>query len=141
MGLGAMPFILLDREELVGGDGNELVVYSSYGAKVRSLDPATCGDTTSAMIQGNIYDSLYGYDYLRRPVQAVPVLAEDMPEKSDDGLIYTIKIRKGIYYAPNECFGISPDGKAKTREVTADDFVLAFKRIADYHINTQLAFA
>lgn len=141
MGLGAMPFILLDREELVGGDGNELVVYSSYGAKVRSLDPATCGDTTSAMIQGNIYDSLYGYDYLRRPVQAVPVLAEDMPEKSDDGLIYTIKIRKGIYYAPNECFGISPDGKAKTHEVTADDFVLAFKRIADYHINTQLAFA
>lgn len=140
-GLSAAPFILLDEENFAGGDDGKVVVYSTYAAKVDSLDPATCGDTTSAMIQGNIYDGLYGYDYLLRPSTVEPVLADGMPHRSPDRLVYTIKLKKGVRYAPNKCFGVGPDGRPLTREVVAEDFVLAFKRIADYHITTRLTLA
>ncbi|MBI5725504.1 MAG: hypothetical protein HZA50_16220, partial [Planctomycetes bacterium] len=66
----------------------ENVSYSTFGAKIRSLDPATCGDTMSAGFQGNIFEGLYGYDYLARPSKVVPLLAQDMPEISKDGLTY-----------------------------------------------------
>jgi len=136
--LAAAPFVMLRREDtssLVG----KVVSYDTYGSKVKSIDPATCGDTTSASVQGNIYESLYGYHYLKRPVEVVPVLADGMPEVSQDKLSYTIRIKKGVKYHRNPCFGTQADGTPRTRTVKAEDFVLAFKRIADYHIKTTLA--
>ena len=143
--LSLSPFVLLPRptefkRQGVGGAG-QIVSYSTYGAKIRSLDPATCGDTMSAAVQGNIYEGLYGYHYLLRPIKVIPLLAEDMPEVSADGLTYTIRLRKGLKYSRNECFGRNSDGTLKTRTVRAEDFVLGFKRIADYHINTPQALA
>jgi len=138
--LAASPFLLLPKEntaELAG----KVVAYSTYGAKVKSIDPATCGDTMSAGIQGNIYEGLYGYDFLRRPVELTPLLAEAMPEVSEDLKTYTIRVRKGIYYHRNPCFGLDAGGNPRTRTVRAEDFVLAIKRISDYHIQTQLALA
>ncbi len=136
-------FYLRDKAQAAQwGDPSQGVVnYSSYGAKVRSLDPATCGDTISAMFQGNIYEGLYEYHFLKRPVEVVPLLAEDMPQISDDLLTYTIKIKKGVKYCRNACFGTNEDGTLRTREVTAHDFVLAFKRIADAHLVTPMALA
>jgi len=140
LGLSLAPFFLLHNEDTSILKG-KIVAYSTYGAKVRSLDPATCGDTMSAAVQGNVYESLYGYHYLQRPVTLIPVLAEGMPEVSADGLTYTLKIRQGVKYCRNECFGRGEDGAPKTRELVAGDFVLAFKRIIDYHITTTMAFA
>lgn len=122
------------------GEDAGVISYVSYVAKIRSLDPATAGDTTSASLQGNIYESLYAYHYLKRPVEVIPQLADAMPELSTDQKTYTIKIRKGVKYCPNPCFGTA-EGKPKTREVTAHDFVLAFKRIADPHIVTPMSLA
>jgi len=140
VGLALLPMTYLQGEgedEYVG----KVVNYTTYGATVKSLDPATCGDVTSAVIQGNIYEGLYWYHYLKRPLEIVPQLADGMPEISDDGLTYTIKIKRGVKYSRNPCFGKNPDGTYKTRTVRAADFVLAFKRVADYHINTGLAWA
>lgn len=131
---------------------NPVVSYDSYGSAIRSIDPTTCGDTTSSGIQGNIYEGLYTYHYLLRPLQVVPLLAEAMPEISEDRLTYTIRLKKGVKYHRNPCFGIArraedrTDGGSepiyKTREVKAEDFVLAFKRTADYHnTNTSLSWA
>ncbi len=134
------PYLLL-RGEQSGRQSGKVVSYDVYGAKVKSIDPATCGDTTSASIQGNIYEGLYTYHFLKRPVEVVPQLAEEMPRISPDGRTYTIKIKKGVNYSRNACFGTEADGRPKTREVRAADFVLAFKRVADFHVTTQLSLA
>ncbi len=121
--------------------GDKVVLHSSYPAKIKSIDPATCGDTTSAAMQGRVYEGLYAYHYLKRPVELVPELAASMPEISEDGTVYTIPIKPDIRYAPNPCFGLDADGKPKTRTVRAEDFVLQFKRIADFHIQVPLAWS
>lgn len=117
----------------------KVVLYTAYPAKAKSLDMATCGDTVSATLQGQVYEPLYAYHYLKRPVELIPSLAEAMPVVSPDGLIYTIPIRKGVRYAPNACFGRNPDGSPATRAVRAADFVLSFQRAADFHIPTPMA--
>lgn len=117
--------------------------WNTYASAVKSIDPATAGDVTSASIQANFYESLFTYHYLKRPLEVIPQLAAGMPEVSDDGLTYTIRLLPGVKYHRNACFG--PDlvtGHTwSTRTVRAEDFVLAFKRVADYHINTGLAWA
>lgn len=140
--LVASPFALL-KDEALDRFAGKVIAYNIYGSKVNSIDPATCGDTTSSGIQGNIYEGLYTYHYLKRPLEVIPLLAGSLPEISDDGLTYTIKIKKGVKYHRNPCFGREESGphKYRTRTVTAEDFVLSFKRIADYHITTKLSLA
>ncbi|MDD5135234.1 MAG: ABC transporter substrate-binding protein, partial [Phycisphaerae bacterium] len=102
------------------------VLYSAYSAKVRGLDPGDIGDTTSSAVAGQIFECLYQYHYLKRPYELIPSLAENMPSVSDDGLVYTIKIKKGVYFTDDACFE-----NGKGRELVADDFIFAWKRIAD----------
>ncbi|MCD4824542.1 MAG: hypothetical protein K8S55_08035 [Phycisphaerae bacterium] len=122
---------------------NPVVLYDSYGSAVRSIDPTTCGDTTSAGIQGGVFEGLYAYSYLERdegrPI-IIPGLAAEMPQISKDRLTYTFKIKKGVKYQRNLCFGKWNDEVCKTRTVKAEDFVQAFKRIADAH-NTDATLA
>lgn len=110
-----------------------VVRFGSYGSTVRSIDATTCNDPTSAWIQGHFYEGLYTYHYLKRPLEIVPLLAADLPEVSADGLTYTIRLRPGVRYARNRCFGPDTYGRWATRTVTAEDFVNAFKRAADDH--------
>lgn len=119
----------------------KIVSYSVYGSAVRSLDPATCGDTTSHLFQAEVYEGLYCYHFLKRPVEVVGQLAAAMPDISDDALTYRVRIKPGVKFQRNPCFGTDEAGRHKTRTVTAGDFVLAYKRVADYHVNTGLAWA
>jgi ABC-type transport system substrate-binding protein len=140
--LVSLPLFVLRKAGSQTRDGG--TVYEAvYNADVKSLDPATCGDVTSSTIQANFYEGLYTYHYLKRPVEVVEQLADGMPRVSADGLTYTITLKKGILYHRNPCFGKDPSGVHAwgTRTVTAQDFVLSFKRVADYHINTGLAWA
>jgi len=109
-----------------GNEPNEIVLYTALSAKVRGLDPGDIGDVTSSLVASQIFECLYQYHYLKRPYELIPQLAEDMPIVSKDRLTYTIKIRKGVYFADDVCF----EG-GKGRELKADDFVFAWKRIAD----------
>jgi oligopeptide transport system substrate-binding protein len=140
--LVAMPLFVLRTSEPPREHGR-VVFNSIYNSDVKSLDPATCGDVTSSTYQANFYEGLYTYHYLKRPVEVVPQLAESLPGVSADGLTYTIKLKKGVRYHRNPCFGRDPTGvhQWNTRTVTAQDFVLSLKRVADYHINTGLAWA
>lgn len=140
--LVASPMFFLEGRKTDQYKG-KIVRFDVYGAAVRSVDPATCGDTTSAGIQGNIYEGLYTYHFLKRPAHSavIPQLAAEAPTISADGLSYTIRLKGGVKYHRNPCFGKNAEGTFKTRTVTAEDFVLAFKRVADYHINTGLAWA
>ena len=63
------------------------------------------------------------------------------PRVSDNGLTYTIRIKPGVSVPPQSLFRERPTGRARVEHpgaYSAADFVLAFKRIADYHINTGL---
>ena len=105
---------------------SQSTLYSIYGAKVRGLDPGDIGDTTSSMVASQIFECLYQYHYLKRPYEVIPALAEDMPQRSEDGLTYTIRIKKGVYFADDACFE-----NGRGRELKAGDFIYAWKRIAD----------
>ncbi len=94
--------------------------------KVKTLDPADIGDVFSDAVGSEFFELLYGYHYLKRPYEIVPVLAQDMPAISEDGLTYTIKIKKGVLFADDRCFK-----NGKGRELDAGDFVFAWKRLAD----------
>jgi oligopeptide transport system substrate-binding protein len=140
--LCVFPLFLLQEHE--GRSGTSGTVHNLlYSSDVKSLDPATCGDDMSSTIQANMFENLYGYHYLKRPLEVVALLADSMPRVSKDGLTYTIKIKPNVLFHRNPCFGKDPSGKHRwnTRAVTAKDFVFALKRVADYHINTGLSWA
>lgn len=103
----------------------ESIIYSQT-SRIRGLDPASAGEVSSSLAIARVYEGLLEYDYLTRPYKVKPLLAESMPEISGDGLTYTFKIRKGIYFHDNPCF---PEGKG--RELMADDFIYSIKRVAD----------
>jgi peptide/nickel transport system substrate-binding protein len=62
-----------------------------------SLDPSYQYDTASYEIIFNVYEGLIFYNR-ESYEEFVPVLAEEMPEMSEDGLTYTFKIREGIKF-------------------------------------------
>lgn len=95
-------------------------------ANVKGLDPMHANDMYSSMVIQNIFEGLLEYHYLKRPYELQPALAESMPTVSADGLTYTFKIRKGVMFHDNPAF---PDEKG--REVTAEDFIYSWKRLAD----------
>ncbi len=105
---------------------NEMVLYVVMTSKIAGFDVSDIGDYPSARVVGQIFECLYQYHYLKRPYKLIPQLAEDMPQVSKDGLTYTVKIKKGIYFADDKCF---PNGKG--RELKAADFIFAWKRIAN----------
>jgi ABC-type transport system substrate-binding protein len=89
------------------------------------FDPPQLSDLYSRIVTANIFEALYGYDYLARPVKIVPGLAEAMPEMSADFRTYTIKLKRGVYFSDDPAFG------GKKRELTANDVVYTFKRFYD----------
>ena len=139
--LVASPMFLLPwgRDDADGGNA----VSDVYSSPIKSIDPATCGDTASSQFQAFMYEGLYHYHYLKRPAGANVIcqLAAEMPVVSNGGRTYRIKLRPGVKYHRNPCFGRTGGGEPATRTVRADDFILAFKRIADYYVNTGLAWA
>ena len=103
----------------------------SVTSRFRGYDPAFAGDQATIRAVGKVYEGLYEYDYWTRPYRVVPLLADGMPEVSEDGLVWKIRIRRGIYFADDPCF----EG-GKGREVTAEDFVYSLKRIADAKVGS-----
>jgi ABC-type transport system substrate-binding protein len=95
-------------------------------ANVKGLDPIRANDLYSSMVIANIFEGLLQYDYLKRPFTLEPALADGMPVASADGLTHTFKIKKGVHFQDNPAF---KDGKG--REITANDFIYSFRRLAD----------
>lgn len=117
-----------------GAEPNEMVLHVALGAKIESLDPLSMRSVNSAIVAGQIFETLYQYHFLKRPYELIPLLAENMPQISEDILTYTIKIKKQVYFHDDNCF---PGGKpavrlaGKPRQLKAQDFVFSLKRIAD----------
>ena len=89
------------------------------------FDPAQISDLYSATMSGNIFDALYAYEFLARPVRIRPNTAVALPEASADFKTFTIHVRPGIYFADDPAFN------GKKRELTAADYVYSIKRHFD----------
>ena len=90
-----------------------------------TFDPQALYDNYSAQVIDAIFDPLYTYDYFARPVKLVPRTAAALPEITDGGRTYTLRVRPGIYFADDPAF------KGRKRELTAADYVYSIQRIFD----------
>jgi ABC-type transport system substrate-binding protein len=98
------------------------------------FDPARVSDTYSATVNEAIFERLLTYDYLARPAKLVPMVAEAMPEVTENGKVYTFRIRKGIHFTPDPAF------KGVKRELVAQDFIYSFMRFIDPKNRSPYAF-
>jgi ABC-type transport system substrate-binding protein len=89
------------------------------------FDPAQISDLYSSTLTANMFDALYEYEFLARPVRLRPNTATEMPEASADFKTFTIRVRPGIYFADDPAF------KGQRRELTAADYVYSIKRHFD----------
>ena len=89
------------------------------------FDPPQLSDLYSRTITAHIFEALYHYDHLARPVKLKPLTAAAMPEVSEDFRTWTIRIKPGIFFADDPAF------KGRKRELVAQDYVYSYKRFAD----------
>src|SRR5690348_11604307 len=101
------------------------VLHDYFPVAETNFDPAATSDLYSNSIIEEILEPPLTYDWLARPAKLKPLTAEALPEVTDGGRTYTVKIRKGIYFADDPAFN------GRRRELTAKDYEFAFKRLID----------
>jgi ABC-type transport system substrate-binding protein len=106
-------------------DAPKKVLRYSFRIAESNFDPAQISDIYSRAITAHIFEAFYEFDPLARPAKVRPLTAVGMPEHSADFKIWTVKIKPGIYFANDPAF------KGVKRELTAADYVYAYKRFAD----------
>ena len=89
------------------------------------FDPAQISDLYSSTLVANMFDALYQYEFLARPVRLRPNTAAALPETSADFTTFTVHIKPGIFFADDPAFG------GKKRELVAEDYVYSIKRHFD----------
>src|SRR5262249_23575819 len=90
-----------------------------------ALDPQQYTDDPSFQVLMAIFEPLYEWDYLAATPKLAPLTAEALPEITDGGRTWTIRMKRGILFADDPAF------KGKPRELTADADVYSSKRWID----------
>jgi peptide/nickel transport system substrate-binding protein len=100
-------------------DASTLVIAdtTSGGGYWLSLDPGWFFEINPTAAMRAIYDGLYHLPDAANPTDVQPLLAEGMPEFSEDGLTATIKVRQGITF------------HGTGTEMTAKDWVFSWNRL------------
>src|ERR1700752_477888 len=88
--LGAFALLAVAAGRAIAAKGGVFAVASQF----TTTDPYDANDTLSQAMAKSFYEGLYGFD---KDMKMIPVLAEGY-EVSKDGLIYTIKLKKGIKF-------------------------------------------
>jgi ABC-type transport system substrate-binding protein len=101
------------------------VLRYAFNIAETSFDPAEVSDLYSSNLIANIFDTPLTYDYLARPIKLVPNTLAAMPEITENGTLYTMRVRPGIYFADD------PALKGARRELVAEDYVYSIKRLFD----------
>jgi ABC-type transport system substrate-binding protein len=111
------------------GQAPQKVLRLAFPVAETGFDPAKIVDLYSRTITPHIFEALYQYDHLARPIKIKPLTAAAMPEVSDDFRTWTIRIRPGIYFQDDPAFkGEFSQGR---RELVAQDYVYTYKRPVD----------
>lgn len=91
--------------------------------EVRSIFPHNAVDAAASNLMNQVYEGLLMFD--QKTQKIVPALAESYTV-SEDGLLYTFNIRKGVYFHDDAIF---KDGKG--RELRASDVAFCFNRLCE----------
>ncbi|TCK17801.1 ABC-type transport system substrate-binding protein [Thiogranum longum] len=103
------------------------ILYSSFSARPKHLDPAQSYSSNEVVFTGQIYEPPLQYHFLKRPYQLEPLTVSQMPEPyyldeqgnrlSDDAAdtsiaysVYDIEIKPGIRYQPHPAFAKHASG-------------------------------
>lgn len=93
----------------------EQVINLMAAQEIGSMNSLLSQDSDGFTAQSQVFEGLYQLD---EDDNVIPALALDMPEISEDGLTYTIKIRDDAEWTNGT-------------PVTAHDFIYAWKKLAD----------
>ncbi|MCL4262531.1 MAG: transporter substrate-binding domain-containing protein [Anaerolineae bacterium] len=110
-------------ESRVGTPADELFI--GILGELTDMDPATQSDLVGWEVKNNTMSGLYRFT---SDNELVPLLAASMPTISEDGLEYTVTLRRNLRF---------PDG----RELTADDVKWAVDRansLGNFNVNSVL---
>ena len=107
------------------------IINLSMPSDIKGFDPLSAGDLYTHVALVQVYEGLLEYEYLKRPYELRPLLAEAMPTVSENSLTYTFKIREGVQFQDDPVF------EGKPRFLKASDIVYNFKRLADPSIKHQ----
>jgi peptide/nickel transport system substrate-binding protein len=110
------------------------VIRTAVTSAERGFDCPRESDEATGTLCDNIFDALLQYDHLARPIRLQPRAAVALPEITDDGRTYTVRVKPGIYFTDDPAF----DGKR--RELVAADYVFSLKRMLDPKVRAQWAF-
>jgi len=119
-------------------DRNKNYYYSTITDRPKHFDPAMSYNSGEWRFLEMIYEPPLEYHWLKRPYELIPLTAEEVPVPvyfDHDGrevpsttavdsiakAVYTIKLKKGIFYAPHPCFARDVGGKFLYRDLTEED--------------------
>jgi len=105
--------------------GSPKVLRYAFEIAETNFDPHRISDVYSNIVNQGMYESPLTYDYLARPLKLRPQTATALPEVTDGGRTYTLRIQPGIYFVDDPAF------KGQKRELTAADYVYSMKRLLD----------
>ena len=112
-------------------DKSKVIRYAFEVAET-TMDPQKVSDVYSTIVHNAMFDTPLRYDYLARPLKAVPNTLATMPEISADFKTLTMRVKPGIYFADHPVFG------GKRRELVAEDYVYSMKRLFDPTLSAPL---
>jgi len=125
-------------------DSTANILYTSFSARPKHLDPAQSYSSNEVAFTGQIYEPPLQYHFLKRPYEIIPLAATRVPkptyynkagvELPDNAAtsdiaftIYTITIQKGIKYQPHPAFAKNDKGEPLYLNLTAKDLANKFK--------------
>lgn len=106
------------KEEKAGGE------FRAFLVEPVSLDPPNAYESEGIQVTRQLFDGLVEYDPIS--MEVVPAIAESWTA-SDDGLVYTFKLKKGVKFHSG-------------RECTAEDFVYSWSRVCQAETASYLAY-
>ena len=122
--------LLFDAPQVASAADMNKVLRYVFPAAEEGFDPQAAHDLYSGSVSQAIFETLLTYDYMARPSKLVPLTADGLPQVTDDGRTYTIRLRPGIRFAADAAF------KGQPRELVAEDYIYSFKRLMDPKIHS-----
>jgi peptide/nickel transport system substrate-binding protein len=112
------------------GDDDNLAIFKyNESAGILTLDPIYAKDLPHIWACNQLFNSLVAFD---DKMNLVPMVAKSW-DISEDGLRYTFHLRDDVQFHEDKCFD---ELTAKSRFVTAHDFVYSFSRVVDKTLNS-----
>src|SRR5450631_710259 len=117
LGAVTMAIALGVASAAFAADPNKVLYLASFD--IETLDPQRINDDPSSQVAAAIFEGLYDWSYLGTPPHIVAVSATALPEISDGGRTWIMRIEPGIRFSDDPAFGGRP------RELVAEDIVFS----------------